>query len=175
MVFGKRLWPAQNNSISRDRFVALIMSVFVGLMLMLALGGCGSGSGDGGNNNNNNNNGNNGGSTAIITGRVIDQNNNSAAVPGASVRYGSSSAVTDNNGNFTFTVSAAQSNLNLLVIGPALADGTAGFYNTGVVGSQQYSIATAGYPVPAIPAGTTLNLGTIILYSQSGPPPPPIF
>ena len=176
MVFG-RFRPAPDSSAPgdparggarRDRLATLFMSVFVGLMLLLTLGGCGSGSGGGDNDPIVEP------PVAGITGRVLDSNNNGAAVAGATVAYGNIVTATDNNGNFSINAPAGVT-ANLTVVGPALGDGSAGYYNTGVVGAAQYNIAGNGFPVAPLSAGEQRNLGTILIFGQSGPPPPPTF
>ena len=149
MVFGKQFRPAFGGSgTMSDRMTVIVMSLFLGLMLMLPLAGCGSGSGgnDNNNGNNNGNNGNNGGTPSRIIGKVIDQNNNNQAVIGAIVSYGSVRTSTDGSGNFSMDVTSGQT-ANLLVTGPAAADGSAAYYNSGYVGADQYSLANSGFPI----------------------------
>ena len=179
MVFGRQFRPASGALVPggspaggsgkmRDRAAAFLMSVFLGMMLLLMLGGCGSGSDNGGNTTNNNN----GGQTTRLLGRVLDNNSSGVAVSGATVTYGNISGVTDNAGNFSIVVPAGVS-ANLTVVGPALADGSAGYYNTYNVGSGQFSNTGNPFPVPPLTSGEQRNLGTILIYGQSGPPPPP--
>lgn len=142
---------------------------FWGLMtafLLLIAAGCGGGGSS-------NNGGGGGTQNATITGRVVDKYSNPVNQPiaGAVITYGSQTAVADQTGFFTLSVPPTTSTVNLRVSGPT----NNAIYDEGLISGTRYAIVSTGYPIPGLGEAQNFGVGEIGVYSQSGPPRPPIF
>jgi len=162
MTFGRRSPRPATRYAFGPGFWGLVTAF---LLLVLATAGCGGSSSD-----NNNNGGGGGGNNATVSGRVVDRYSNNQPLAGAIVTVGSQQAVADSTGSFSVTVPAGTA-ATLKVEGPT----TNAIYDEGVIGGTRYAIRSLGYPVPALSSAQNLGLGDIGVYSQSGPPRPPVF
>jgi hypothetical protein len=108
---------------------------------------------------------------ATITGRLLDVYNNNAPVVGATITYNGVSAFSGADGTFSLQVASGVSGANLYVISPS----TVAYWNTGQVSGQPVDLRNTGVTIPALTSNQVYSVGDISLYSQSGPPPPPIF
>jgi hypothetical protein len=163
MTFGRRsLFRPANRAVSGPGFRGLAAAFF--LLILAVIAGCGGGSS---NSLSNTGGGNN--TRATVTGRVVDQYSSRQPITGAIVTLGSTQTTTDNAGNFTISVTNTASAGSLRVTGP----GGSGLYDLAVIGGTQYNIRSTGFPVPALANNQNLALGDVLVYSESGPPPPP--
>lgn len=140
----------------------LCLSLGMALMGLLAAGCGGGGGGD-----------DTGGSPedriAVVTGRVLEFNEN-RAVGGVTIQYAGQTTQTDANGNFRFQVEGAAIPAgNLVVLRP-----TTGYQSGARVGNTAFNLGS-GFSVPEVPLGTVRNVGNIFIYSDAYPPPPPVF
>ena len=117
-------------------------------------GGNGDGDGDGGEP-----------TTAIITGRVVDAISG-LGVQGATVSYGNQSDLSGPTGAFSLTVPAPSPAQQARITAP-------NYRNLGQYNGVTVRLSTEGISVPAAAAGQTIDVGTIQLYSNDAPPPPP--
>lgn len=167
MAFGRRLPEAQ--PINRGRYGLSFWGLAVALFALL-LAGCGGGSSSG----KNNNGGNPGGTDPFITGRVVEQYSGNAPVPGVTVTVRNSSGsvvgttVTNATGSFSIQVKPTSNTSRVSFTAPS---GTS-FYSTGYINSQMFDINT-GRTIDPLSANQTLQLGDVVVLSDSGPPPPP--
>lgn len=162
MIFGSR--PA---SAAGARFPALVLAAALFLLTALGLSGCGGG-------NPTDEDPMPVVTTGTLTGRVIDRNAFPSDVPvgGAVFSYKGRTVSTGVDGRFTLVVDAGSA-AQATVVGPARPDGSAFYFNRGFAGGISRLVQTEGFPVPEVAAGATIDLGTIVLYNNDGPPPPP--
>jgi uncharacterized membrane protein len=125
----------------RDRGARLLLAILALVSLLTVLTGCGGGGGSSSSNN----------SSARITGVVEDQQT-SAPIAGATVKAGGSSATTDGNGAFALSVPA---------------------------GKLTVSITAPGYQSGSFSAvadqGQTNDIGVLtLLNADTNPPKPPV-
>jgi hypothetical protein len=162
MTFGRRSPRPATRYAFGPGFWGLVTAF---LLLVLTTAGCGGGSSSSPNNGGNNNQQN-----ATVSGRVVDRYSSNQPLAGAIVTVGSQQAVTDSTGSFSVSVPTGTSTI-LKIDGPT----SNAIYDEGVIGGTRYAIRTLGYPVPALTSAQNLGLGDIGVYSQSGPPRPPVF
>lgn len=151
----------------------LAAAVVLMLSAMVLLAGCGGGSS---NNPGNNDDDNGTAGTAIVTGRLVNRYAGNAAVIGATITYArggasQASAVTGADGSFSLTITSGIGISTLHLTDPS---GTT-FYDAASVQGTTYNIKSTGVPIRAINSGETVSLGEIGVFSDTGPPPPPVF
>lgn len=161
--------------------VRFSLAMLLALMIALAMAGCGGGGGGGGGNNNGNGNGNGGGgnpSLATVTGQVTDLAGN--AVSGANVSViglpSGQSVKTGSDGRFSIFNVPLSGFTQFVVTSP---DPTL-YFNTVMYLNNQYDTdpSRAGgqckMPLPTpLHAGANALPGTVQMFSQNSPPPPP--
>jgi hypothetical protein len=141
---------------------------FLFVLAMALVAGCGGGSSSGGSNNG----GGGGTKSAAVTGRVVDQYNNSQPLAGAAVMVGSlGSGTTAADGTFSIPVVPNGGAQNLTVNGPT----GVGIYDYANVSGTIYRVRSVGIPVPALSVNQNYQVGDIVVLSDTGPPPPPSF
>ena len=150
MAYGK--WP-------RSRFLSFTPWYLLAALILL-IAGCGGGGGGGGDDG-----GGNQPTTATITGRVVDAISG-LGVQGATVSYGSVTDISGPTGAFSLTVAAPAAAQQARISAPT-------YRNLGQYNGATVRLATDGITVPAAAAGRTIDVGTIQLYSNDSPPPPP--
>ena len=124
----------------RDRWARLLLALVAMAALTLTLAGCGGGGGGGGSS-----------SSTRITGLVQDQQT-SDPIPGATVRVGNRSATTSTSGNFDLSVSPGA--LTVTITAPG--------YQTGTFSA-------------VADEGLRTNIGVLtLLNADNNPPAPPV-
>lgn len=133
------------------------------------------------------------GSTATITGTVVDTPNFPNVDANAVVAFGKYYTVTGTNGTFSLSVPSGTAG-QLIVYGRAVRNSSnalvldsntglptsdvyyenIGYYpGTSQVTTNEVALLSTGIPIAALNAGSTDNLGYIGLLTLNDPPPPP--
>lgn len=162
MIFGTGRFSSSTSRLWTRRQAMTAVGGAVAISLLAGCGG-GSGGGNGGGGNGG------GGSLATFTGRVVDINSNEAPVQGATIALNGRTTTTAVDGTFILQTPPNSAIANATVTGPNNQ-----YYFQGYWNGAQYDLARVGFPVQAILANESRNLGTVKLGSQNGPPFPPL-